>query len=111
MFLSGLSESGYLSNALITELMPASIPILVYKETISKVIKYESLETISFRNFHKRSSLFFTKCHACLQLALNESLYILIYCIYVLMYDYIYVLFVCRIRQYIHRHKRTGTGD
>ena len=28
---------------------------------------------------------------------------------YVLMYDYIYVLFVCRVWLYIHRH--TGTGD
>ena len=30
---------------------------------------------------------------------------------YVLMYDYIYVLFVCRNLLYIHRRKRTGTGD
>ena len=30
IFLSGLSESGYLSNALLTELIPASIHILVY---------------------------------------------------------------------------------
>ena len=28
---------------------------------------------------------------------------------YVLMYDYIYVLFVCRVWLYIH--KRAGTGD
>ena len=32
-------------------------------------------------------------------------------CMYVLMYDYIYVLFVCRGWLYIHRCKRTGTGD
>ena len=31
--------------------------------------------------------------------------------LYVLMYDYIYVLFVCRVWLYIHRCKRTGTGD
>ena len=29
----------------------------------------------------------------------------------VLMYDYIYVLFVCRVWLYIHRHKRTDTWD
>ena len=28
-------------------------------------------------------------------------------CIYVLMYDCIYVLFVCRVSLYIHRHKQT----
>ena len=32
-------------------------------------------------------------------------------CMYVLMYDYIYVLCVCRVWLYIHRCKRTGTGD
>ena len=34
MFLSGLSESGYLSNALLTKLISVSIPILVYMESI-----------------------------------------------------------------------------
>ena len=61
MFLSGLSESGYLSNALLTELMPASIPVLVYMESISSVTKNESLGIFSFDNFDKRSSVFFTK--------------------------------------------------
>ena len=37
-------------------------------------------------------------------------MYICMY-MYVLMYDYIYVLFVCRGWLYIHRCKRTGTGD
>ena len=32
-------------------------------------------------------------------------------CMHVLMYDYIYVLFVCRGWLYIHKRKRTGTGD
>ena len=59
MFLSGLSESGYLSNALLTELMPASIPIFVHMESISRVTKNESLD-----HFDKRCLLifFFTKC-------------------------------------------------
>ena len=61
MFLSGLSESGYLSNALLTELIPASIPMLVYMESISRVTKNESLGIFSFDNFDKRSSVFFTK--------------------------------------------------
>ena len=43
MCLHGLSESGYLSNAFLTELIPASIPILVYMESISRVTKNESL--------------------------------------------------------------------
>ena len=40
------------------------------------------------------------------------SMYVCMYVLmYVLMYDYIYVLFVCRVWLYIHRCKRTGTGD
>ena len=31
-------------------------------------------------------------------------------CMYVLMYDYIYVFFICRVWLYIYRHKHTGTG-
>ena len=61
MFVSGLSESGYLSNALLTELIPAPKPILVYMESISRVTKNECLGMFSFRNFDKISLVFFTK--------------------------------------------------
>ena len=43
MSLSGLSESGYLSNALLTESMSASVSILVYMESVSRVPKSASL--------------------------------------------------------------------
>ena len=43
-----------------------------------------------------------------LVLILYECIYV---CMYVLMYDYINVFFVCRVRLYIHRHKRTGARD
>ena len=59
MFLSGLSESGYLSNALLAKLIPAPIPILVYMESVSRVTKNERLGIFSFDNFDKRSSVFF----------------------------------------------------
>ena len=62
MFVSGLSEFGYISNTLLTELMPAYIPILVYMESISSVTKHESVEMFSFDNLeNKKSSVFFTK--------------------------------------------------
>ena len=47
MFLSGLSESRYLTGS-----MPASIPILVYMELISRVTENKSLGIFSFDNFH-----------------------------------------------------------
>ena len=72
MFLSGLSESGYLSNALLTELIPASIPILVYM-SISWVTENESLGIFSF---DKRSSVFFTKLSCLFAIGFKwESMY------------------------------------
>ena len=76
MFLSSLPESGHLTNTLLTELTPASIPILVYMESISRVTKNESIGIFSLDNFDKISSVFFTKL-LCL---FAIGLYILICC-------------------------------
>ena len=61
MFVSGLSEYGYLSNALLTELMPAQIPIFgVHGVNIKRnqTVKMWGF----FYNFeNKKSSVFFTK--------------------------------------------------
>ena len=51
--MSGLSESGYLSNVLLTELIPASKPILVYMESKSRVTKNKCFGMFSFRNLEK----------------------------------------------------------
>ena len=67
----------------------------------------ESSVNICIRCIH----VFVCVCmYVCMYVRMYVHICLCVY-MYVLMYDYIYVLFVCRVWLYIHRCKRTGTGD
>ena len=97
-----------------------SINYAVWKQAVSHLMRVPVLSTclsygdwgsFPFTSLGRKEEIFQLIIYVSVCLYVSLFFLFLSMCMYVLMYDYIYVLFVCRGWLYIHRHKRTGTGD